>query len=50
LTGVQLVECALQLLKLLSGLAEFTFGCQTLIIGKVLGRRTACFNDTLLWS
>jgi hypothetical protein len=36
-TRFQLVECVLQLLKLLSSLAELAFGSQTLIVGKVLG-------------
>lgn len=41
LTRVQLVDCALQLFKLLSGLTEFAFRSQTLVVGKVLG----CFRD-----
>ena len=37
LARVQLVECALQLFKLLSGLAEPAFRRQALIVGKVFG-------------
>ena len=37
LTRVQLVDCALQLFKLLSSLAELAFRCQTLVVGKVFG-------------
>src|SRR3984893_13677224 len=37
LAGVQLVECALQLFKLLSSLAELAFRCQALVVGKVFG-------------
>src|SRR3984893_10702493 len=34
---VQLVECALQFFKLLSSLAQLTFRCQTLVVGKLSG-------------
>jgi hypothetical protein len=37
LTRVQFVECALQLFKLLSGLAELAFRGQALVVGKVFG-------------
>src|ERR1700719_3102151 len=37
LAGVQLVECALQLFKLLSSLAELAFRCQALVVGEILG-------------
>ncbi len=35
LPRVQLVDCALQLFKLLSSLAEFAFRGQPLIVGKI---------------
>src|SRR5260370_9534948 len=38
LTRVQLLECALQLFKLLSRLPELAFRSQTLVIGEVFGR------------
>src|ERR1017187_1562200 len=37
LTRVQFVECALQLFKLLSSLAELAFRRQALVVGKVFG-------------
>ncbi len=37
LTRVQFVECALQLFKLLSSLAELAFRGQALVVGKVFG-------------
>jgi hypothetical protein len=37
LARVQLVECALQLFKLLSSLAELTFCRQALVVSKVFG-------------
>lgn len=37
LAGVQLVECALQLFKLLSRLAELPLRGQALVVGKVFG-------------
>ena len=37
LTRVQFVECALQLLKLLSSFPELAFGRQALVVGKVFG-------------
>jgi hypothetical protein len=37
LTRVQLVECALQLFKLLPGLAELAFRRQALVVGNVFG-------------
>src|SRR5690349_5802456 len=36
-TRIQLVECALQLFKLLSSLAELAFRRQALVVGKVFG-------------
>src|ERR1700680_286330 len=40
-TRVQLVDCALQLFKLLPSFAELAFGRQALVVGKVFG----CFGD-----
>jgi len=37
LARVQLVECALQLFKLLSSLAELSFRRQALVVGKIFG-------------
>jgi hypothetical protein len=45
LTRVQLIDCALKLFKLLSGLAKFAFRCEALIVGKVLsGFRDECIE------
>jgi hypothetical protein len=37
-TRIQLVECALQLFKLLSSLAELASRSRALVVGKVFGR------------